>query len=101
MKPSELYDATLSMVCELTGLAPDAVLQSKTEECTDARCTLVGCLSRYLTDTQMASLMGLTRQGVCYLRHSFEYSRRYRWSVGANAKEISKELASIAQGIDC
>ena len=59
MKPSELYDATLSMVCELTGLAPDAVLQSKTEECTDARCTLVGCLAHYLTDTQMASLMGL------------------------------------------
>ena len=99
MKPSDLYDATLSMVCELTGLAPDAVLQSKTEECTDARCTLVGCLAHYLTDTQMASLMGLTRQGVCYLRHSFEYSRRYRWSVGANAKEISKELASMEQAI--
>ena len=97
MKPKVLYDATLSMVCELTDLAPDAVLTSKTEECTDARCTLVGCLAHYLTDTQMASLMGLTRQGVCWLRHSFEYSRRYRWSVGANAKEIGKELASMSQ----
>ena len=97
MKPSELYDATLSMVCELTGLTPDDVLHNKTEECTDARCTLVGCLAHYLTDTQMATLMGLTRQGVCYLRHSFEYSRRYRWSVGANAKEIGKELASMSQ----
>ncbi len=97
MKPKELYDATLKMVCELTGLTPEAVLHNKSEECTDARCTFVGCLAHYLTDTQMASLMGLTRQGVCYLRHSFEYSRKYRWSVGANAKEISKELASISQ----
>ena len=99
MKPKELYDATLKMVCELTGLTPDAVLHTKTEECTDARCTLVGCLSRYLTDSQLASLMGMTRQGVCWLRHSFEYSRRYRWSVGVNAKEISKELASMEQAI--
>ena len=97
MKPKDLYDATLSMVCELTGLAPDAVLTSKTEECTDARCTLVGCLAHYLTDTQMASLMGLTRQGVCHLRHLFTDSRQYRWSVGANAKEIRKELASMSQ----
>lgn len=100
MKSSELYQTTLNMVCELTELTSDDVLHCKNEECTDARCVLVACLSRYLTDTQMASLMGLTRQGVCWLRHSFEYSRKYRWCVGANAKEISKELASIAQAID-
>lgn len=99
MKPKDWYDATLNMVCELTGLTPDAVLHTKTEECTDARCTLVGCLSRYLTDSQLAACMGMTRQGVCYLRHSFEYSRKYRWSVGANAKEIRKELASMEQAI--
>ena len=97
MKPKVLYDATLSMVCELTELTSDDVLHCKNEVCTDARCVLVACLSRYLTDTQIASLMGLTRQGVCYLRHSFEYSRRYRWSVGVNAKEIGKELASMSQ----
>ena len=97
MKSSELYQTTLTMVCELTELTSDDVLRCKNEVCTDARCVLVACLSRYLTDTQMASLMGLTRQGVCWLRHSFEYSRRYRWSVGANAKEIGKELASMSQ----
>ena len=99
MKPKELYDATLQMVCELTGLTPEAVLHNKSEECTDARCTLVGCLSRYLTDTQIAACMGITRQGVCWLRHSFEYSRKYRWSVTVNAKEIRKELESIEQAI--
>lgn len=97
MKPKVLYDAALRMVCELTGLTSDEVLRCKTEECTDARCVLVACLSRYLTDTQIAAHMSLTRQGVCYLRHSFTESRQYRWSVGANAKEIRKALASIEQ----
>ena len=99
MKPKDWYDATLPMVCELTGLTPDEVLHNKSEECTDARCVLVACLSRYITDTQMATCMGITRQGVCYLRHSYAYSRKYRWTVSMNVKEISKELASMEQAI--
>ena len=99
MKPKDWYDATLPMVCELTGLTADDVLHSKTEECTDARCALVVCLSRYLTDTQIAACMGLTRQGVCWLRHAYEYGRKYRWSVIVNVKEIRKELASMEQAI--
>lgn len=97
MKSSELYQTTLTMVCELTELTSDDVLRCKNEVCTDARCVLVACLSRYLTDTQIASYMQITRQGVCHLRHLFTDSRRFRWSVGANAKEIRKELESITQ----
>lgn len=100
MKSSELFQTTLTMVCELTELTSAEVLKCKNEMCTDARCILVACLSRYLTDTQIASHMMLTRQGVCHLRHLFSDSRKYRWSVGANEKEIRKELESIAQAID-
>ena len=93
MKPAELYRPLLAEVVRLTELPEEQLLHSNLEECADARSVLVYALSRYLTDTQIATLIGLTRQGVNFIRQGFD-ARRSKWSVESNWKAISKYLAS-------
>lgn len=93
MKPAELYRPLLAEVVRLTELPEEQLLHSNLEECADARSILVHALSRYLTDTQIATLIGRTRQGVNFIRQGFD-ARRSKWSVESNWKAISKYLAS-------
>lgn len=56
-----LYDQTLWLVCDYTELNVDDIYNSNREECVDARYILVGILTDYLTDEEIAKLSGLTR----------------------------------------
>jgi len=93
MKPAELYRPLLAEVVRLTELPEEQLLHSNLEECADARSILVHALSRFLTDNQIATLIGRTRQGVNFIRQGFD-ARRSKWSVESNWKAISKYLAS-------
>lgn len=93
MTQTALYRAILDEVHRLTELPEVFILHSNLEECADARSVLVHALSLYLTDSQIATLMGRTRQGVNFIRLGFD-ARADKWNVKSNWKEISKFLAS-------
>ena len=93
MTQTALYRAILDEVHRLTELPEVFILHSNLEECADARSVLVHALSRYLTDSQIATLMGRTRQGVNFIRLGFD-ARRGKWGVASIWKEVSKFLAS-------
>ena len=91
MKPTELFRMVMCELIRLTDLSEDSILHSNLEECADARSILVHSLSLHLTDMQIATLTGKTRQGVSYIRSGFD-TRRSKWSVESNWKAISKYL---------
>lgn len=93
MKPAELYRPLLAEVVRLTELPEEQLLHSNLEECADARSILVHALSRFLTDNQIATLIGRTRQGVNFIRSGFD-ARCTKWTVQSNWKAMSKYLAS-------
>ena len=93
MTQTALYRAILDEVHRLTELPEVFILHSNLEECADARSVLVHSLSRFLTDSQIATLMGRTRQGVNFIRLGFD-ARRSKWGVASIWKDMSKFLAS-------
>ena len=93
MTQTALYQAILQEVCRLTELPETFVLHSNLEECADARSVLVHALARYLNDSQIASLIGRTRQGVNFIRMGWS-NRKDKWGVASIWKEMSKFLAS-------
>ena len=93
MTQTALYRAILDEVHRLTELPEVFILHSNLEECADARSVLVHALSRFLTDSQIATLMGRTRQGVNFIRMGWS-NRKDKWGVASIWKEMSKFLAS-------
>ena len=93
MKKEELFNAVIGKVSECTGIPRDDILRRKTEECTDARSILVQVLSRYLSDTQIATMLRITARGVNYLRNTFS-SRTSKWFVRSNYEAIVKQMGS-------
>lgn len=88
----ELYNQAVACVLKHTEIGESALMKSNREECADARCLLVCALSRYgLTDTEVAELMGVTRQCVQKLRCSLDLRKR-KWSVRTNWQRICHEL---------
>lgn len=90
---SELYRAAMNSVCKHGEVEECMLLRSNREDCVDARCLLVCALSRYgLTDTEVAELMGVSRQCISKLRGSFDMRLR-KWNVRTNWQRICNELA--------
>ena len=95
MKKEELFDTVIGVVSECTGIEREEILRCKSEECTDVRCIAVQVLGRYLTDAQIARLMGLTSRGVNYIRGTF-LLRSKKWFVRSNYEAVVKQLGSNA-----
>ena len=93
MKKETLFNEVMDAVSRCTGIARDDIIRCKSEECTDARSVAVHMLSRYLTDTQIASLMGITARGVSYIRNSF-LPRSSKWFVRSNYEEVAKLIGT-------
>lgn len=86
---TELFNEILSKVSEVTELHPEEILKSNKEECTDARYILIQSLIRLgFTDTDMASLMGKSRQAICYMRNS--YKKVDKWTLENDLQSIRK-----------
>lgn len=95
MKKEELFDTVIGVVSECTGIGREAILRCKSEECTDVRCIAVHVLGRYLTDAQIAKLMGITSRGVNYIRSTF-LLRSKKWFVRSNYEAVLKRIGSNA-----
>lgn len=88
----EIYNQAVSCVLKHTEIGFEMLIKSNREECADARCLLVCALSRFgFTDTEVAELMGVTRQCVSKLRTSLDLRKR-KWSVRTNWQRICNEL---------
>ena len=88
----ELYNAAKDSVLKHTEVDETMLLNSNKEECVDARCLLICYLSKVgMTDTEIAELTGLTRQGVGKLKASFD-ARRMKKMFFILWKRIVNEL---------
>lgn len=92
-----IFGDVLGKVSEVMELTPNDVLHSNTEECTDARCILVKVLADIgMTDSEIAKMVGVTRQCVNYSRNHFD-ERLRKWSVRVGYKECSNISATYPQ----
>ena len=83
----EVFLDLKSKVEEITGVK----VNGRTEAATDAKYILIIALSELgYSNTEIAAAMGLSRQGVGYIKSSF----RNRWEIKSNCKEIGKYLES-------
>lgn len=94
MKKDELYDEIMSRVSACSGLDKMDILHDKSEECSDARVALVQLLSSILSDSQIASLTGISRRGINYIRNTYIYKRN-KWVVGSIMEEVGKYVGRI------
>ena len=94
MSKEELFNIVIDLVADTTGVSRECILTSKCEESTDARSIAVKVLSRYMTDVQIAKLMGITARGVNYIRGTF-YNRSSKWFVSNNYNAVDKMLTDI------
>lgn len=87
----ELYRRGVTAVCREARVSEYELVGGMTERCTDARYVLVSALSLYLTDTEIACMMGRTRQAVNHMKNSRKVVRK---SVRTICEEVRKQLAN-------
>lgn len=97
MKTTILYQTTLNAVSQITQLKPNYILQSKTEEATNARYLLIQILALYLTDDKIATLIGITRQAANKARNHFQTRCRTSWELRQLYTEIQPIINAILQ----
>lgn len=85
-----LFQSVESKVIQVTGVTQ--LFHTNQEEAVDARTILIYILSeKGLTDTQIAALTNLTRQGVNKLKNSVRY-RKNKFSFISDMQQIRNEL---------
>lgn len=80
MKTGDLYQIMMSTVCRHTGVGELELIDSKKEECVDARYLLVYFLSQFLTDEEISRQTKIPRQSVNRIRNHFDVKIN-KWSV--------------------
>lgn len=86
------YSEATKKVREIVGISD--IFNSNKEEHVDARSILIYILSsKGISDSEISSLTGLTRQCVNKLKNGHKY-RKSRWSYISNLQQISNELAT-------
>ena len=92
MKDS-IFNEVLEKVSEVTGIDRVSVICRNKEECTDARYILILSLIKLgFTDSEISSLMGKSRQTICYMRNS--YKRVGKWKLSNDLQNVSEWLAN-------
>ena len=92
MCKGEFFKQVLDVVSEVTGIAPDDIIKSRKEECTDARYILVKYLySKKMTPITIGEQLGRTRQGVGSILRRGKFQN---WLTERNWEETVKQLAS-------
>lgn len=89
-----LYRKAVSLVCQEAGVSESGLIDGKSELYCDARYVLVKVLSVRLTDTEIACMMGKTRQMVNAIRNG---KRVLKWSTRKCYDAVCNELATDAQ----
>ena len=90
-----IFRDVMGVVATVTGLSERDILQSRTEEATDARYLLVRYLWRMMPCVSIGQLIGRTRQGV---RSIMQRQKGDTWLLARNWEEIVKQLESKGYG---
>lgn len=91
MRKEEVFRDVMEVVSCVTGLSERDILQSRTEEATDARCLLVRYLWRMMPCVCIGELIGRTRQGVRSIMHR---QKGDSWLMARNWEVMVKEMES-------
>lgn len=96
-----LYEQTRWLVCDYTEIEEHDILTSNREECVDARYIMIGVLSEYLTDDEIAKQSGLTRACCNKIRNGvraklgrFSFRCLYQSVLGAIKEWYESEFAT-------
>ena len=91
MIKEELFNQVLEVVSDVTGIEPKDIINSRKEECSDARYILVKYLSKRMPSINIAELLGRTRQGIGSILNR---DKAENWIMTRNWKETIKQLES-------
>ena len=91
MCKEELFNQVLEVVSNVTGIAPNEIIKSRKEECSDARYILVKFLSKRIPSVNIGELLGRTRQGIGSILNR---DKTETWIIKTNWKETVKQLES-------
>lgn len=95
MCKEKIFEDAILVVCEVTGIGRTELLNSRTEEATDARCLLVRYLCKLMSCVSIGKLIGRTRQGV---RSLVQRQKGDTWLMTRNWAEIVKQMESKGYG---
>lgn len=86
-----IYEQVRWLVCDYTEISEEEMLTSNREECVDARYILVGVLSQYLTDEEIAKQSGLTRSCCNKIRNGMK-AKLTRFSFRCLYESVSTNI---------
>lgn len=83
------YNKAVELVCEECGITADDLRFGRNRAAADARFILVCVISPYCSDNAIASKLGRTRQGVCFIRNKITDK-----SLIASIEQVRSKLIS-------
>lgn len=90
-----IFEKVVEIVSEHTGAEPELILKDRHEEYVSYRIILINALSKLgFSDTNIACRLGLTRQGVNWLKSKLDNRIKHNRILSSIWQEISKSLAS-------
>lgn len=91
----KIYNKAVELVCEECGITTDDLRLGRNRVSADARFILVQAIAPYVCDNAIASKLGRTRQGVCFIRN-----KRMDKSLSASCEQVRSKLYSWLQDND-
>lgn len=83
----KIYNKAVELVCEECGITADDLRFGRNRASADARFILVRVISPYCSDNAIASKLGRSRQGVCFIRNKITDK-----SLIASIQQVSSKL---------
>lgn len=91
----KIFDKVVNIVSDRTGVNRNDLINSRKEECVDARSILINLLSELgFTDSLISKYTCLTRQGVNKLKNTFNDRKKHSFILSTNYQQIRNELAT-------
>ncbi len=91
----KIFQKVVEIVSEHTGAQVEQIKSDKHEEFVNYRIILINALSKVgFSDSKIACKIGMTRQGVNFLKSKLDCRLKHNRVLSSIWQEISKELAS-------
>lgn len=91
----KIYNKAVELVCDECGITADDLRCGRNRVSADARFILVRVIAPYVCDDAIASKLGRTRQGVCFIRNKITDK-----SLVASYQQVQSKLISWLQDND-
>lgn len=88
-RQEQIFDKAVQIVCDECRVTPQELRNGRNRASADARFILVRVISPYCSDNAIASKLGRTRQGVCFIRNKMADK-----SLLASIQQVESKLIS-------